>query len=125
METIIYTPQNLKGTRTSESMIRINRKSAFSLSKAAVTSLGLKEGDKIALVHEAGDWYIILKADGFELRSQTSDHSLKFNCAALSKILLDSCKLEGNSYCMKVSEGKATLKDGTPAWCIITASAKE
>lgn len=125
METIIYTPDTIRGSRRGESSIRFNRKTAICITKEAVTAIGLESGDRIALVHEDNDWYIILKADGFSLRTHTSEKSMQFNCAALANKVLDSLKLEGRSYSMKVSEGSTTLKDGTTAWCIITASAKE
>lgn len=116
----------MKGSRTMDGpIIRINRKSAFSLSKELVEALSLKEEDRIALVSENSDWYIMNKADGFKVRTQSNGTSMQFNCAELAKILLDSCKLEGQSYRMKVSQSSTTLKDGTTAWCIITASAKE
>lgn len=130
MEITIYTPNNMKGGRKGEVLLRINRKSCFSFSKAAGEALGLNEGDTIALVEEkkAKEWYVILRKGGFALRRTSSGGGLSFNCASLANYLLDGCKLLEKSYAIKLATTPTELNeegaDKLKGWAILTSSAR-
>lgn len=109
-----------------EATIRINRLSAFSLSKATCENAALEAGNKIGFLYddESGDWYLTKDPEGYELRTTSSGKGLCFSSAGMANKMLDISGLEGNNYLFRVAKEPIKLENKARAWCIIIASAK-
>lgn len=125
MALIKYNQNNIDTTRKGEVSIRINRKAAISISKAAAELTGFQPGDSIGLLQddETADWYLIKDPDGFTLRDTGKTGSLSFNSTALANMILESAELPENSYKFKIAREPIATEEHGPAWCIIIASA--
>ena len=126
MELKFYTPDTVKGVRTGEAAIRINRKAAFTINSKAKEVIGLQDGDYVVLAEAEAEkeWYLIKSTQGFKLRDNSNKTTLAFNCSNLANIILDSRNLKDKSYSIKIATVPTDLGNDAIGWCLFTASAK-
>lgn len=117
-----FNSSNMVTQRKGDATIAFSRKSANSLSKAAVERTGYEVGDQISLHQDEEnpeDWYISLGEDGFTLRDSKGSGSLVFNNVAMANTLLDALGID-EDRCAFFIAGQATEIDEVKYWAILT-----
>lgn len=97
-------------------------KGANRISRSAVQSLGLKEGDKVSIAYDEKDkrtlYLFVDKKEGFPLRGYGKDGGLAFNNVAISKVVAENFTDERNSILCRLVIESQTI-DGLTVWPII------
>ncbi len=110
-----------KGKRS----LSINHKGHVLINGLAVTTMGLKPGDKISIVQDQDhpeDWYITKDPNGFELRHK-SGNTLMTQSTAMCIQVLNCMEFTGkHNYHFPIA-GTATIFEKHKYWGILTNAA--
>lgn len=113
--------------RKGQAVITFNTGGNIALTKNAAETLGLKAGDKVALLQDTDnpkDWYLSVgDAQGFELRKRTENGSVQFNNVSLVDKVLRSLGISNNASFPLVAEPQ-NLEGGGKVYPIITSRIK-
>jgi hypothetical protein len=108
--------------------IHIAKSGLISIYRLAVDKIGIKEGDRIALIqdNDKPDDFYLIKMDNKELpvlRHNSTKRHLQVNYIDAYYAIIDHFKLEKKGY--KILMGGAVRTPYGTAWCLITAPLKE
>jgi len=110
--------------------VRFNKKAGLiSFSIAAIKLLDLKKEDRVIILQDEEnpeDWYInkTQSKSRFALRFQDNKKGVFFNCALITRRILDSLGFEGKSCSMPISK-KPIDNNGEKYYLIITSNINE